>query len=111
MKVSEFLRDIQSYYGQYPKGQLPYVVSYLKNKRETFLGALFETCIHNYSAKWKSPPDIATFEELSPQAHKVEDRQFPPPNAYVAIDEDCVDTEVAVDYLEKLYKKLMEKRS
>ena len=111
MKVSEFLRDIQSYYGQYSKGQLPYIVGYVKNKRENFLGALFTACIENFSSKWKVSPDIAIFKELEKEAYRIEEQQIPAPNEYVAIDEDCVDTEVAVDYLEKLYKKLMGKRS
>lgn len=106
MTKYEFLTKIQEYYGQYPKGQLPYVAAYLDRKRESFLDALFDICIRSFSAKWKTPPDVAIFEELAPQAHKVEDQQLPTPNGFQAIEEDCVSPEVGLKYIEDLLEKI-----
>lgn len=63
MTVAEFIKAIQEYYGQYPKGQQKYIVKYLSGITEEQLDLLFEYVIESFSSKYGKVPDIAIFTE------------------------------------------------
>jgi len=68
MTVKEFVKEIEAYYGPYPKGQQGAIVNYLGTKREEFLAFLLDYTYKTFSARFKVPPDIAVFEEAKPKA-------------------------------------------
>jgi hypothetical protein len=66
VNVKEFMDRMQAYYGPYSQGQGPEIARYLKrfgDAYEDYLDKLFEHVLRSYSSRWKTPPDIAIFEE------------------------------------------------
>jgi len=102
MKSLEFITKIQSYYGKYPEGQKIEIANYLRNKRETLLTELYKQLITNYSSKWKTPPDVAIFNEQIKEALKVEERQ----EGQLKIDEDKASLEDGREFFNQIWEKL-----
>jgi hypothetical protein len=66
VNVKEFMDRMQAYYGPYSQGQGPEIARYLKrfaDAYEDYLDKLFDHVLRSYSSRWKTPPDIAIFEE------------------------------------------------
>lgn len=61
----DFVKEIQDYYGEYPKGQKKAIGKYVVKKSARELDILYEVCLLDYSTRWGKPPDIAIFEELA----------------------------------------------
>lgn len=107
MNAIEFVKKIQAYYGEYPKGQMAEIANYLRGKRETLLSELYKQCIKNFSSKWKTAPDVAVFEEYLPEALKLEVRA----SGQLQIDEDYVSKEEGLQFLSDLLSGLNKKSS
>lgn len=68
MNARQFIAKIQDYYGQYRKGQQREIAKYLAGRNEIYLDHLYHQCLYGYSSKWRSPPDIAVFQEFAQDA-------------------------------------------
>lgn len=68
MNARQFIAKVQDYYGQYRKGQLREISKYLAGRNEIYLDHLYQQCLYGYSSKWRSPPDIAVFQEFAQDA-------------------------------------------
>lgn len=63
MDLKTFVQRIQGYYGMsYPEGQRSDLVEYLRGDSEAWLDALYQATIRSFSTRWKTLPDVATFE-------------------------------------------------
>jgi len=102
MKSVEFIEKIQDYYGNYPDGQKIEIATYLRHKRETFLTELYKQLIANYSAKWKTPPDVAIFNEQINEVLKTEERQA----GQLQIGEDRASLEEGKQFFNDLWEKI-----
>jgi hypothetical protein len=68
MTAKEFINRVQEYYGSYRKGQQREIAKYLADRNEVYLDHLYHQCLYGYSSKWRSPPDIAVFQEFAQDA-------------------------------------------
>lgn len=68
MTAKEFITRVQEYYGPYRKGQQREIAKYLAGRNEVYLDHLYQQCLYGYSSKWRSPPDIAVFQEFAQDA-------------------------------------------
>ena len=102
MKSLDFITKVQDYYGKYPEGQKIEIANYLRNKRETLLTELYKQLIANYSSKWKTPPDVAIFNEQLKEALKIEERQ----EGQLQISEDKADLVDGREFFNQLWEKL-----
>jgi len=72
MTMKDFLKNVQDYYGQkYPEGQKPFIAKYLGQFNERALDHLFAKTLTTISSKYKTLPDIATWEELRADIKKL----------------------------------------
>ena len=112
MTQAEFVMKIQNYYGKYPKGQFEAIAMYLQTKNALYLDALYQTCILRFSSKWKTPPDVAIFEELRAetlQRAKENLAALPTPERNT-IEEKHVSTAEAKTFLQNLMTSLSKKK-
>lgn len=95
MTMAEFVQSVQAYYDvKYPAGQRADILAYLRGKSDDYLDALYATCKLRYSAKWKTAPDIAIFEELKEEARghlRVTRKALPEPETMPELSQDEID--------------------
>ena len=73
MKMTDFTKCIQAYYGPYDNDfVLRTVMLYLKEYEDMDLDGLFECTLRQFSKRWGKTPDIAVFEEVSKDSFKTE---------------------------------------
>jgi hypothetical protein len=105
MKAKDFIVRVQEYYENYPKAQLREIAAYLSAKSDTYLDSLYRACLYGYSAKWKSPPDIAVFEELKKEALRLQEKATPD-FSVPQIEEGIVSPEEGKKYIKKILNRL-----
>ena len=65
----EFIKNIQDYYGQYPKAKVQFIAQYLNKFNNNYLAALFNAVLLRYSSSYgEKLPDIAVFESCKAEA-------------------------------------------
>jgi len=87
MNVKEFVTEMQAYYGmQYPEGMRKQILAYLEPKDGDVLEVMAGLTFRRHSARWKTLPDIAFWEELWSEVD-AELRLRPAPAAPLGIEE------------------------
>jgi hypothetical protein len=108
MTAKEFITRIQEYYGPYRKGQQREIAKYLAGRNEVYLNHLYQQCLYGYSSKWRSPPDIAVFQEFSQDA-LIEAKKQLQITGQGQIEEQAATKEIQVEYFghltDMLYRK------
>ena len=83
MTYKDFFQNIKSYYGAYRPGVAKIVLRYVQQTfLEEQLTELFQDTVKYHSMKWKSPPDVAIFEEVSKNYRKIFCKECGSPDQY-----------------------------
>jgi hypothetical protein len=108
MTAKEFITRIQEYYGPYRKGQQREIAKYLAGRNEVYLDHLYQQCLYGYSSKWRSPPDIAVFQEFAQDALTEAKKQLQV-TGQVQIEEQAAPRETQTEFFETLVEMLDKK--
>lgn len=109
MKVREFIKGIQEYYGlEYRKGiQLNTIATFLSEKSEYMLSCLFSAVILEFSGQYKTLPDIAVFEGARKRMYEIYDERKKKEERKMLPEEGTFDySKEIAEELSKLVKKL-----